>query len=340
MDSLSRLNSEFLRNTKKHHVLATQQGILGIFGVQPTTDRWLSAAVTSPSVLFIPLEHGKPWMVEFVIKQHPHLLDADIAPGWGSPLIFAIAKNPDCLGVLLKLGVDLYTLSFIKRSIYFPFANIYDTYYAPMAWAAATGNEVVVDFLLSRTGGNLPNNVLRMAVGACHPSHESIRKFRQLGADVNLTVHGSTPIHFFLSLRTNRQFHEQGNSSPPVVKALVEPSCNLSLQDRTARTALHIALDRHFEDIVAYLLEKNAGLSATATLHPDMWSWATNKTWFPKVQAAVLAAEKPCTRIKGNVIHDTAQSRLVEFSVPVTIDPNPICSFVVSASLNGELSSE
>jgi hypothetical protein len=94
------------------------------------------------------------------------------------------------------------------------------------------------------------------------------------------------------------------------------------------------------EDIVAYLLEKNAGLSATATLHPDMWSWATNKPWFPKVQAAVLIAEKPCSRIKGKVIHDTAQSRLVEFPVPVTVNPNPICAFVFSASINGELSGE
>jgi hypothetical protein len=279
-------------------------------------------------------------MVEFVIKQHPHLLDADIAPGWGSPLIFAIAKNPDCLGVLLKLGVDLYKLSFIKSDLYYPFASYYDTYYPPMAWAAATGNEVVVDFLLSQTEGNLPNNVLHMAVRANYPSHESIRKFRQRGADVDFTDHGFTPIHDFLSYYFYLPIHGRSNPSPSVVKALVEPSCNLSLQDGFARTALHIALDRHLEDIVTYLLEKNAGLSATATLHPNMWSWATNKTWFHKVQAAVLAAEKPCTRIKGKVIHDNAQSRLVEFPVPVTVDPNPICAFVVSASLNGELSGE
>ncbi|KAG2747664.1 hypothetical protein P692DRAFT_20875483 [Suillus brevipes Sb2] len=338
MDSLSRLNSEFLRNTKKHHVLATQPTTLSQFGIQPTTDRWLSAAVTSPSLLFIPLEHGKPWMVEFVIKQHPHLLDADIAPGWGSPLIFAMAKNPDCLGVLLQLGVDLHKLSFIKCNIYFPGTFLYHTHYAPMAWAAATGNEVVVDFLLLHTEVNLPNNTLHMAVRAERLSHEYIRKFRQRGADVNFTVHGSTPIHDFLSLHFYQPFDEYWNPSPLVIKALVEPFCNLSLQDRKARTALHIALDRHFEDIVAYLLEKNAGLSATATLHPDMWSWATNKTWFPKVQAAVLAADKPCTRVNGQVIHDTAQSRLVEFLVPVIVDPNPICAFVVSASLNGELS--
>ncbi|KAG1738301.1 hypothetical protein EDD22DRAFT_959549 [Suillus occidentalis] len=201
-----------------------------------------------------------------------------------------------------------------------------------MAWAAATGNEVVVDSLLSHTEGNLPDNTLHMAVRAGRPSHESIRKLRQRGADVNFTVHGSTPIHYFLSPNT----FIQPNLS--VVKALVEPACNLSLQDKTARTALHIALDGYMEDIVAYLLEKNAGLSATATLHPDMWSWARNKPWFPKVQAAVLAADKPCTRIKGKVVHDSAQSRFVEFPVPVTVDPNPICAFVVSASLDGELS--
>jgi ankyrin repeat protein len=112
------------------------------------------------------------------------------------------------------------------------------------------------------------------------------------------------------------------------------------LQDRTLRTALHIVLDSQSEDIVAYLLEKNAGLSATATLHPDMWHWARNKMWFPKVQAAVLAADKPCIRIKGKVIRDAAYSRLVEFRVPVTVDPNPICAFVISASTNGELLSE
>ncbi|KAG1863055.1 hypothetical protein F4604DRAFT_1905523 [Suillus subluteus] len=36
-----------------------------------------------------------------------------------------------------------------------------------------------------------------------------------------------------------------------------------------------------------------------ATLLLDKWSWATNKTWFPKVQAAALATDQPCTRIKG-----------------------------------------
>jgi hypothetical protein len=337
MNSLSRLNSEFLRrNTKKHlvHVTQPRRGIRRLRDRLLLIDKWLGATVTSPSLLFIPLEHGKLWMVEFVIKQHPHLLDADIAHGWGSPLNFAMAKNPDCLSVLLKLGVDLYKLSFIKSGLY-GFTRLYGTYFAPIAWAAATGNEVVVDFLLSHTEGNLPNDTLHMAVRADHPSHESIRKLRQRGADVNFIVHGSTPIHYFLS---SHFYIPQSNLS--VVKALVEPSCNLSLQDRIARTALHVALDNHMEDIVGYLLEKNAGLSATATLHPDMWSWATNKPWFPKVQAAVLAAEKPYTRIKGKVTHDTSQSRLVEFPIPVTVDPNPICAFVVSASLNGELRSE
>ncbi|KAG1878274.1 hypothetical protein F4604DRAFT_1621128 [Suillus subluteus] len=105
MDALSQLNSEFLRNTKKHRVLATEK-------LCPREDelRWLRVAGTSPSLLFVPLEHGKPWMVESLIKQHPHLLDVNIAPGWGSPLIFAIDKSPDFLVVLSKFGVDLNKL--------------------------------------------------------------------------------------------------------------------------------------------------------------------------------------------------------------------------------------
>lgn len=288
MDALSRLNSEFLRNTKKHRVLATHDiPVIPDFPV--TTDRWLSTAVTLPSLLFIPLEHGKPWMVEFIVKQHPNLLDMDIAPGWGSPLIFAIAKNPDCLGVLLKLGVDFNKLSFIKPSLYFQH-HCRRRYYVPMSWAAVTGSEVTVDCLLSQADDNLPNDILYMAVMARKPSHESICRFRQLGADVNFTVNGSTPFHYYLSLYSHLSLDRNWQLKLPVVKALVEPSCNLSLQDRTARTALHIALDEHFGDIIAYLLEKKAGLSATAALHPDMWSWATSETWFPKVQAAVLAA--------------------------------------------------
>ncbi|KAG2738489.1 hypothetical protein P692DRAFT_20447207 [Suillus brevipes Sb2] len=184
-----------------------------------------------------------------------------------------MAKNPDCLGVLLKLGVDLYKLSFIKSRIYFPFTRLYDTNYAPMAWAAATRNEVVVDFLLLHTNGNLPDDILHVAVRVDYPSHESIRKFRQRGADVNFTVHGSTPIHYFLSFYYHAFFDEYRTPSLPVVKALVEPSCNLSLQDTTARTALHIALDEHMEDIVVYLLEKKrraVGNSDSPSRHVEL----------------------------------------------------------------------
>jgi hypothetical protein len=95
---------------------------------------------------------------------------------------------------------------------------------------------------------------------------------------------------------------------------------------------LHIALDAHLEDVIIYLLEQNAGLSATATLHPEMWSWATNKTWFPKVQAAVLAANQPHTRIKGKVVDYTTTLRLIKFSVLATEEynnPDPICAVVV-----------
>jgi ankyrin repeat protein len=126
------------------------------------------------------------------------------------------------------------------------------------------------------------------------------------------------------------------------VKALVEPSCNLFLQDRTARTVLHIALDARLQDVIAYLLEQNAGLSATATLLPDMWSWATNETWFPKVQVATLAAHQPCTRIKGKVVDTTKESKLVEFPVAVSADcdnSNLICAVVVSVIVSGEPSS-
>ncbi|KAG1733700.1 hypothetical protein EDB19DRAFT_2041132 [Suillus lakei] len=330
MVALSRLNSEFLQNTKKHRVLAI-----------PSTyswgePGWLSAAVTFPS-LFIPLVHGKPWMVEFVAKQQPHLLDVDIAPGWGSPLIFAIAKNPDYLSILLKLGVDLNKLSSVNPHLYGR-GHIRDGSYAPISWAAVIRSEVAMDFLLLQQEVILPNNILHMAVRVWHLSHESIRKFRQRGADVNFTIDGSTPIHTFLfqSILLAR------SSSLPVVQALVEPSCNLSLQNWTGRTVLHIALDGRLEDIITYLLEQNAGLSGTATLHPDMWSWATNKTWFPQVQAAALAADKPWTRIKGKVIDATTKSQRVEFSVAVTADhdnANPICAVVVSAIVNGEVTS-
>lgn len=328
MDALSRLNSEFRRNTKKHRVLAQDQNTY--------LPRWLSAGVTLPSPLFIPLEHGKPWMVEFLIKQHPHLLDVEIAPGWGSPLIFAIAKNPDCLSILLKAGVDLNKLYCFKPKLYGQY--ILHGSHTPISWAALTGSEVALDFLLSRTEVDIPNDILHKAVMPYKPSHEAIRKFRQRGADINCTVKGSTPIHRLLTQLSN---HDKSQLLP-VVKALVEPSCNLSLQDWTARTILHIALDARLEDIVTYLLEKNAGLSATATPLPDMWSRAANMTWFSKVQAAAVAADQPYTRIKGKVVDATAESETVEFPVAVTAargNPNPICAAVVSAIVNGELCS-
>ncbi|KAG2361076.1 hypothetical protein BDR07DRAFT_92659 [Suillus spraguei] len=326
MTALSWLNSEFCRNTKKHRVL-TENGY--------SDTRWLSADVTSPSLLFIPLKHGKPCMVESLVKQHPDLLDADIALGWGPPLIFAIAKRPDCLSIFLKPGVHLNKLSSFKPNLYRQYVG--GNSCAPISWAAANGNEVAVDFLLSQTDVDIPKDILHMAIQPNKPLQESIREFRRRGADINFTVNGSTPIHRFLS----RYSLYDKSQLLPTIKALVEPSCNLSLQDRTARTALHYALDYHLENIVPYLLEQNAELSATATLYLDTWSWATNETWFPKVQAAALAADQPCTRINGKVVNATADSQIVEFSVAVTADRenrNPICAVVVSAICDGKVS--
>ncbi|KAG1847840.1 hypothetical protein DFJ58DRAFT_915119 [Suillus subalutaceus] len=255
MDALSRLSSEFLRNAKKHPVLTR-----GKYAYEPG---WLPAGVTLPSLLFIPLQHGKPWMVESLVKQDPHLLDVDIATGWGSPLIFAMAKNPDCLSILLKPGVDFNKLSSFKPSLYSQYI-VRGHSYAPISWAAVTGSKVAVDFLLSRTEVDIPNDILHIAVMANKPSPECIRKFRQRGADVNFTVNGLNPIHFVLFA----QGYDVYDESPllPVVKALVEPSCNLSLQDQAARTMLHIALDERLEDIVAYLLEKKRRATCGAGL--------------------------------------------------------------------------
>ncbi|KAG2067881.1 hypothetical protein BDR04DRAFT_823975 [Suillus decipiens] len=312
MTALSRLNLEFLRNTEKHRMLATrQEGGLG----QPDTNRWLSANVTVPSLLFIPLEHGKPWMVEYVVKHHPHLLNTDIAPGWGSPLIFAIAKRPDCLSIFLKPGVYLNKLSFIKSRFYGRF--IQGNSHTPISWAAANGNEVAVDFLLSQTDVDMPNDILHMAIRG--DSHECIRKFRRHGADANFTVNSYTPIHSFLS--------HVSRDGPQL--------------DSTARTALHIALDHRMEDIIPYLLEQEAGLSATATLHPVMWSWATNKSWFPKVRLAAHAADQPCIRINGKVVGATENFQTVKFSIAVTPaykNPNPICTIIISAVLESKVS--
>ncbi|KAG2120291.1 hypothetical protein BD769DRAFT_1777642 [Suillus cothurnatus] len=327
MAALCQLNSEFLRNTKKHRVLAP-----GKYDYEP---RWLRARMTLPSLLFIPLEHGKPWMVESLVKQNPHLLDVDIATGWGSPLIFAMAKNADCLSIFLGPGVDFNKLYSFDPLLYNQY--IEGDSHAPISWAAVTGSEVAVDFLLSQPDVEIPHDILYMAVNARKPSHEYIRKFCQRGADVNSTVNGRTPIHHLLSFYP--LFYDKSQLLP-IVKALVEPSCDLSLQDWTARTVLHIALDERCEDIVTYLLEQNAGLSATATLLPDIWSWAIDKTWFPKVQAAALAADQLCTRIKGKVVADTTELKRVEFSVAANADHdnlNPICTVVVSMILDSEL---
>ncbi|KAG0694294.1 hypothetical protein DFH29DRAFT_1034719, partial [Suillus ampliporus] len=327
--------------------------------------KWLEA--TSPSLLLIPLELGQPWMVEFIVKQQPHLLDVDLATRFGSPLIFAIASRPDFLSVLLKLGVNLNKPSSIKPRVYGQ-SHIPNSSYAPISWAAAIRSEVALDLLLSQV--NLPDNIMHMAISCMVSSTEMIHNLlprhtgvnftsfsahalvpyihlhsesrvlpvinalRQRGADVNFTVGGASPIHTLLC-----RFIDDWLDSMhlPLVKALVEPSgCDLSVQDWTARTALHIALDYRLERIITYLLEKNARLSATATLRPapDMWSWAIHEMWFPKIQAAALAADQPCTRIKGKVIEANRTSQVIEFPGALTADhedPNQICAVVVSA---------
>ncbi|KAG2138361.1 ankyrin repeat-containing domain protein [Suillus clintonianus] len=297
MNALSLLNSEFIRNTKKHLALAAQDDD------DWRGPMWLTVDVTLPSLLFIPIKHGKPWIVEFLVKQQPHLLDVDTASGWVSPLIFAMAMHPDFLSIILKLGVDLNKLSFISCDQY----PIIDGSYAPISWAAAIGSEVAVDFLLSQTEVILPNDILQMTAMSYQPPPECIRKFRERGADVNFTANGSTPIHTFLPKQPYIFIDESRSLS--AVKALIELSYDISLQDRTARTVLHIALDHNLDYIVAYLLEQNAELSATATLHPDMRSWAKNETF------------------KGKVIDATTEFQLVEFSSAITADrgnPDPI----------------
>lgn len=141
--------------------------------------------------------------------------------------------------------------------------------HGPISWTAAARNEAAVDLLLSQPEVNLPNDVL----------HECIRKLRRHihGADVNFVVDGLTPIQFLFSFRRVRNLYDR-NVQLPVVKALVESSCDLSSQDQTSRTVPHIALDRQLEDVVGYLLEQDAGLSATATLQLDKWTWAMDKT--------------------------------------------------------------
>ncbi|KAG2039746.1 hypothetical protein BDR03DRAFT_951107 [Suillus americanus] len=324
MTALWRLNSKFLQNNNKHPVLAP-----GEFEHKPTK--------SDASLLFILLEHGRPWMVEPFVKEYPGPLHIDLDPDWGSPLIFVIAKNPDCLGILLDRGGDFNMPSSFKPRSY---ANqcTHRSSHTPISWAAVTGSKVAVDSLLLRKV-NLPDDILFMAVKADKPSHESIRKFRRRGANVNSTVHGSTPIHYFLSKPRSSNDESQ---LLPIVQALIEPPCDLSLQDRTARTVLHIALDARLEDIVEYLLKKNAGLSATTAPIPVMWKWAMDKKWFPKLLAMDPAVNQTRTRIKGNVVRDTTELKLVEFSVAVAADrdnADPVCAVVISAIFNSEPSS-
>ncbi|KAG0699158.1 hypothetical protein DFH29DRAFT_61721 [Suillus ampliporus] len=325
--------SELIGNQKRCRVLVGQTGLCGP-SIRHEGLHWSSVRSLSP--LFIPILLGTPWMVEFLVKQQPHLLDVDIAPGVGSPLAFTIALRPDLLSILLKLGVDLNKPSHFNCQHYMKL-RCYLSFRVPISWAVENGREVAVDFLLSQTEVNLPDDILHMAI--LHVAFQVktpvviiIGKLCQRGANVNFTVDGSTPIHTLLLKRW-----KSSDERLQTVKALVQLSCDLSVQDWTGRTALHIALDRGLEDIITYLLRKNAQLSGTATLQPDMWSWAQDKKWFAKVQAAALAADQPCTRIKGKVIETTRESQLVEFPGAVTAaheDPNPICAVVVSATLS------
>ncbi|KAG1886707.1 hypothetical protein F4604DRAFT_2044165 [Suillus subluteus] len=317
--ALQRLHLEFLHNTEKHHLLESL--------IQPLTDDGQSS-VTSPSLLFVPLRFGNPWMVETLVKEQPDLLGVDVARGLGSPLIFAIASNPVFLSVLLKLGVDLNKSSSIQTDLYHQ-RDLPSGSFAPISWAAAIGSQVAVEFLLSQTEVELPVGILHTAVMSRKRSPKIIHKLCQRGADVTFTVDGSTPLHALLSSLRLRLRADQ-RQWLPVIKALVG---DLSGHDWTARTALHIALDNRLSDVVVYLIEQNAQLTATATLHPNIWNWAEGKQWFSKVQAATLAADQPYTRIVGKIIDATWQSRLVEFPGAATTnhaDANPICAVVVS----------
>jgi hypothetical protein len=60
-----------------------------------------------------------------------------------------------------------------------------------------------------------------------------------------------------------------------------------------------------------------------------MWSWVKNKEWYPNVQAAADAADRPCTRVQGGKVFVTpGESQLVRFG---GIDFNQIHAVVVSA---------
>ncbi|KAG1850980.1 hypothetical protein C8R48DRAFT_778011 [Suillus tomentosus] len=314
-----------LHNTQKQYLLESL--------VQSSTDIRQSS-VTSPSLLFALLRLENPWMVEPLVKKQPDILSVDVARGFGSPLIFTIASNPAFLSVLLELGIDLNEPSFISTYLYH-LRDLTSGSYTPISWAAAIGSEVAVELLLSRTEVTLPDDILHTAILSNRRSPEIALKLCQRSADVTFTVDGSTPLHALLSKLVSshwsgsRQYSNRRSNGQwlPVIEKLVR---DLSVPDWTARTALHIALDNRLNDIVVYLLEQNAPLTATPTLHPTIWSWAEGNQWFAKVQAAALAADKPCTRIRGKIV---GQSRVVEFPGVVSANHGnlkPICAVVVS----------
>ncbi|KAG2103465.1 uncharacterized protein F5147DRAFT_809212 [Suillus discolor] len=329
-DKDSRVVAALLRlhNTQKQFLLESL--------VQSSTNGGESS-VTSPSLLFTLLQLENPWMVEPLVKKQPDILSVDVARGFGSPLIFTIASNPAFLSVLLKLDIHLNKSSSIKTNLYRR-RDLPSGSYTPISWAAAIGSEVAVELLLSRTEVTLPANILHTAILSDQRSAEIILKLCQRGADVTFPVNGSTLLHALLSkLVPNRQSSSDTSRWLPVVKELVG---DLSVPDWTARTALHIALDNHLSDVVIYLLEKNARLTATATLslHLNIWSWAQGEWWFAKVQAAALAADQPSTRILGKIVHDTKQSQLVEFQGAAIANHknlNPICAVVISVISSG-----
>lgn len=317
MVAMQRLHLGFLHNTEKHALLESLVRSL-------TNDE--QSSVTSPSLLLVPLRFGNPWMVETLIKEQPDLLGADVACGFGSPFIFTIASNTAFLSVLLKLGIDLNKPSFIQTDLYHR-RRLPSGSYTPISWAAAIGSKVAVELLLSRTEVTLPDDILHTAILSNRRSPEIVLKLCQRSADVTFTVDGSTPLHALLSKLVSRWSNRKWL---PVIEKLVR---DLSVPDWTARTALHIALDNRLSDIVVHLLEQNAPLTATATLHPNIWSWAEGERWFSRVQAAALAADKPYTRIRGKIVGVTKQSRIVEFPGAVSAnhgDPEPICAVVVS----------
>ncbi|KAG1871313.1 hypothetical protein DFJ58DRAFT_722735 [Suillus subalutaceus] len=177
MTALTRLNTKFLRNNAKHPVLAP--------GEFEYKTRGLDTTETSPSLLFILLEHGKPWIVEHFVKKYPYPPDMDLAPGWGSSMIFVIAKNPRCLRILLNRSVDLNKPSSFKPGLYGRYNC--SSSHTPISWAAVTGSEVAMNYLLSLPEVTLPDDILFMAVKADKPSHQCIRQFRRRGADVDFT---------------------------------------------------------------------------------------------------------------------------------------------------------